>query len=201
MQAAADGTLFIHGIGRLDPDSQARLVQALAAPSFRLIAASGTRIAEKVAAGGFRADLIYALTANEIVVPPLSQRPEDAAWLAGQMFQALNARRAQPLQGLTDLAMAAIRDHGWPGNGRELRARLLRAMDAAQGGRIFPSDLFPERNGEDREIRPLSEVRAVAERQQIVRALDHTGGQVTEAARLLKVSRTTLWEKMQKLGL
>ena len=134
-------------------------------------------------------------------MPPLSQRPEDAVWLAGQMFQSLNQRRRAPLRGISDLALSAIRDHDWPGNGRELRSRLLRAMEAAEGEWVFPSDLFPELNEEDRDVQSLSEARAVAERRQIIKALGRTGGQVAEAARLLKVSRTTLWEKMHKLGL
>jgi transcriptional regulator of acetoin/glycerol metabolism len=65
---------------------------------------------------------------------------------------------------------------------------------------VLPVDLFPERGG-DEVIRPLAAVRDAAERAQIVAALAHTQGQVSEAARLLQVSRTTLWEKMQKLGL
>lgn len=196
-----EGTLFLAGIGRLDRAAQDRLAEALREAPFRLVAACGTRIDEKARAGGFRADLLYALLAHEIVVPPLAQRGEDAVWLAGRMFEALNARRDPPLRGISELALAALRNHDWPGNGRELRARLLRAMEAAQGGWIQSADLFPEHAGEDPGLRPLAEVRDAAERAHILAALDHTGGQVTEAARLLKISRTTLWEKMQKLGL
>ncbi|ETX27060.1 sigma-54-dependent transcriptional regulator [Roseivivax isoporae] len=196
-----DGTLFVNGVGRLDGAAQHCLIDALGQASFRLIAACGTRIDEKVAAGGFRSDLLYALLAHEIVVPPLAQRGEDAAWLAGQMFEALNVRREAPLRGISELTLAAIHDHDWPGNGRELRSRLLRAMEVVTGDWIYPADVFPELNEHAREVRPLSEARDLAERHQIIRALEHTGGQVAEAARLLKVSRTTLWEKMHKLGL
>lgn len=198
---AADGTLFVNGVGRLDAASQSRLMEALEDRRFRLIASCGTRIDEKVEAGAFRSDLLYALVTNEIVVPPLSQRSEDAVWLAGQMFKALNDRREPPLRGISELALTAIRDHDWPGNGRELRSRLLRAMDVANGDWVYPADVFPELNQEDLEVQSLSDARDVAERRQIMKALARTGGQVTEAARLLKVSRTTLWEKMQKLGL
>lgn len=197
----ADGTLFVNGVGRLDAADQDRVMEALGQSVFRLVASCGTRIDEKVAAGGFRADLFYALVANEIVVPPLSQRIEDAVWLAGQLFEALNPARAMPLKGLSELAVSAMRDHDWPGNGRELKARLVRAMDAPDGEWIFPADIFPELNDTDRELRTLSEAREAAERRQIIKALGQTDGQIAEAARLLKVSRTTLWEKMQKLGL
>lgn len=201
LDLVSDGTLFVNGIGRLDSAGQDRLMGALESPGFRLIGACGTRIDERVAAGRFRADLHYALVANEIVVPPLSQRIEDAVWFAGQVFQTFNARRSTPLKGLSDLAVAAIRDHDWSGNGREVRSRLLRALDAAKGEWIFPADIFPELNQGDAEVHTLADARDRAERRQIIRAIEQTGGQIAEAARVLNVSRTTLWEKMQKLGI
>ena len=200
-ETVSEGTLFANGVGGLDLAGQGRLMEALVRAPFRLVASCGTRIDEKAAAGDFRSDLLYALVANEIVVPPLSQRGEDAVWLATQMFQALNERREVPMRGVSELALSAIRDHGWPGNGRELRSRLLRAMDVATADWIFPADIFPELNQADAEVQSLSEARDVAERRQIIKALERTGGQIAEAARLLRVSRTTLWEKMQKLGL
>jgi DNA-binding NtrC family response regulator len=199
-ERAADGTLILAGIGRLDAPAQDALVGLLAAPAFRLIATAGLSIWERSRAGGFRADLLALLLSHEIVVPPLAERPEDAVWLAHRLFPGLNARRASPLAGLAASAEEAIRAHPWPGNGRELRARLMRAVEAAEGDLILVADLFPEQAGE-RAIRPLADVRDAAERSGIVAALDRTQGQVGEAARLLRVSRTTLWEKMQKLGL
>ena len=200
-ETASDGTLFVNGVGRLDGAGQDRLMETFGIAPFRLIASCGTRIDEKEQAGDFRPDLLYALVAHEIVVPPLAQRGEDAVWLAGQMFNALNERRAVPMRGISELALTAIRDHDWPGNGRELRSRLLRAMDVATGDWVYPAEVFPELNQEHIELETLSEARDLAERRQIIKALDRTGGQIAEAARLLKVSRTTLWEKMQKLGL
>lgn len=201
LETVSEGTLFVNGVGRLGGAGQGRLMEALPEAPFRLIASCGTRIEEKAECGDFRSDLLYALIANEIVVPPLSQRGDDAVWLATRMFESLNEAREVPMRGISDLALAAIRDHEWPGNGRELRSRLLRAMDVASGDWVFPADVFPELNQGDRDVQSLSEARAVAERRQIIKALERTDGQVAEAARLLKVSRTTLWEKMQKLGL
>lgn len=197
---AGEGTLLIIGIGRLVPAAQDFLMQALRMPAFRLIATAGMSIEEKIAAGGFRGDLFHLLQSHEIVIPPLADRPEDAVWLATRLFPGFNARRATPLEGLAVSTEDAIRAHDWPGNGRELRARLMRAVEQAQGAKVLPSDLFPERAGQD-VIRSLAAVRDAAERAQIVAALERTHGQVSEAARLLQVSRTTLWEKMQKLGL
>ena len=195
-----EGTLLIIGIGRLPTLAQDGLMLKLRAGPFRLIATAGMGIEDKIAAGGFRADLFHLLQSHEIVIPPLADRPEDAVWLAARLFPGLNARRTAPLTGLAASTEDAIRAHDWPGNGRELRARLMRAVEQAEGAKVLPSDLFPERAGQDA-IRPLAAVRDAAERAQIVAALERTQGQVTEAAKLLQVSRTTLWEKMQKLGL
>ncbi len=193
-----DGTLVLIGIGELDASAQEALMVALAAPHFRLIATLGLQGDDDTQ--GLRADLLSLLRSHETVVPPLADRPDDAVWLAAQLFPSFNARRKEPLTGIAATAEEAIRSHGWPGNGRELRARLMRAVEAAEGGMVMTADLFPER-AVDEAMRPLSEVRDAAEKAQIMAALDRTQGQVGEAARLLRVSRTTLWEKMQKLGL
>jgi DNA-binding NtrC family response regulator len=194
-----DGTLVVVGIGRLDRAAQDLILDALRTSRFRLIATAGLRLEEKPAEG-FRRDLLALLKSHEIVVPSLAERPEDAVWLAARLFPHFNARRPAPLAGIAATAEEAIRAHDWPGNGRELRARLQRAVQAAEGDFVLTSDLFPERAGEEG-LRSLAEVRDAAERAQIATALERTGGQVGEAARLLRVSRTTLWEKMQKLGL
>lgn len=197
---AGEGTFLIVGLEQLALAAQDALMQLLRVAPFRLIATAGMVMEEKIASGGFRADLFHLLQSHEIVIPPLADRPEDAVWLAARLFPGLNARRASPLTGLAAFTEDAIRAHDWPGNGREVRARLMRAVEQAEGKLVLPSDLFPERAGQDT-IRPLSAVRDAAERAQIVAALERTQGQVAEAARLLQVSRTTLWEKMQKLGL
>lgn len=193
-----EGTLVVVGIADLDPAAQDCLMAALRTPAFRLIATLGPQGDD--AAQGLRADLLSLLQSHEIVVPPLADRPDDAVWLAAQLFPGLNARRKAPLIGIAATTEEAIRAYGWPGNGREVRARLMRAVETAEGGMVMTADLFPERAA-DEAMRPLSEVRDAAEKAQIMAALDRTQGQVGEAARLLRVSRTTLWEKMQKLGL
>ncbi|MFN4192076.1 MAG: sigma-54-dependent transcriptional regulator [Tabrizicola sp.] len=194
-----EGSLIIVGIGRLDPDCQDLLLANVRDGDFRLIATAGLRLEEKPAEQ-FRSDLLSLLTSHEIVIPALAERPEDAVWLAARLFPAMNGRRSRPLTGIAASAEEAIRAHDWPGNGRELRARLRRAVEVAAGEMVLTSDLFPERAG-DAGLRSLAEVRDAAERAQIAAALERTGGQIGEAAKLLRVSRTTLWEKMQKLGL
>jgi DNA-binding NtrC family response regulator len=196
---AADGTLILVSLDGAGAEVQDGLVAALSSPAFRLIATAPLR-PEEGQGTAIRADLLARLRSHEIVVPSLAERPEDAVWLANRLFPAFNARRANRLAGLAASAEEAIRAHGWPDNGRELRARLLRAVEVAEGDHVLTSDLFPEQAG-DPTLRSLAEVRDAAERAQIIAALERTEGQIGEAARLLRVSRTTLWEKMQKLGL
>lgn len=198
IEAVDEGTLVVIGIGQLPAAAQDALMAALSAPRFRLIATCGAVDGDDLPC--LRSDLAAALRSHEVFVPPLGDRPDDAVWLANRLFPALNTRRKVPLAGIAASAEEAIRAHDWPGNGREVRARLMRAVEAATGELVLTSDLFPELAAAD-SIRSLAEARDAAEKAQIVAALDRTGGQVGEAARLLRVSRTTLWEKMQKLGL
>jgi len=198
-----DGTLFIDALERLSAEGQDRLTAWLDGdPSARLIVACSSDLTEALREGRFRSDLFFRLNLFEVPIPPLSERTEDADWLFHRLFDAMNARRVTPLRGVSALAEQAVRDHDWPGNGRELRARLVQAMATASGDMLFPADLFPERQVDAVDRLPsLAEARDAAERVHILQALERSGGQVAEAARLLQVSRTTLWEKMQKLGL
>ncbi len=202
MDQTGDGVLFLGALQRLGASQQSMLIEALDAPGFdgRTIAAADPEIEADVAAGRFRADLFARLCGSEIPVPPLCERPEDAVWLMNRLFEALNAERPEPLRGISALAEGAVRAHDWPGNGREVRSRLIRALDLATAEWIFPADLFPERQAEGG-FPTLGEARDAAERRHILAALERSGGQISDAARLLHVSRTTLWEKMQKLGL
>ncbi|WP_322892315.1 MULTISPECIES: sigma-54-dependent transcriptional regulator [unclassified Yoonia] len=202
IERLGDGVLFLNAIERMTRPVQSRLFERLDAGfTARIISAADPLIEERVAAQQFRPDLYARLAAAEIAVPPLRDRPDDALWLLDQMFDTLNARRASPLRGISALTEIAVRDHDWPGGGREVRSRLMRAMQSAQGELLQPTDLFPERLAGGHVLRSLAEARDAAERAQIVAALEETQGQIGAAARLLRVARTTLWEKMQKLGL
>lgn len=198
-----EGTLFLDALERLPPEGQDFLMEWLdGAPPPRLIAACSTDMTEALRNGSFRSDLFYRLDLFAVPIPPLSERPEDALWLFHRLFEAMNARRTPPLRGVSALTEQVVRDYDWPGNGRELRARLVQAMATVEGETLFPADLFPERRAEaEGKLPSLAEARDAAERAHILRALERSSGQISEAAKLLQVSRTTLWEKMQKLGL
>lgn len=197
-----EGTLYIHGLSQLPESGQSRLLAALEAGfEGRLIASCGMEMEDIVAQGGAGADLYFRLDMMEISIPPLGERTEDAVWLMSQLFDKANARREHPLNGIGRLTEEAVRLHDWPGGGRELRSRLIRGVETATGDMLQPIDLFPERLAKHSDILTLAEAREKAEKAQIIEALEHTKGQVGQAAKLLQISRTTLWERMHKFGI
>jgi DNA-binding NtrC family response regulator len=197
-----EGTLFLHALSRLPENNQLNLLGALDGGfEGRFIASCGPEMEAIVARGGFSAELYFRLDMMEIPIPPLGERSEDAVWLMNQLFEKANARRQDPLSGIGRYTEEAVRLHDWPGGGREVRSRLIRGVETATGDALQPVDLFPERLTRSVGMMTLAEAREKAEKAQIVEALEQTGGQVGQAAKLLGVSRTTLWEKMQKLGI
>ncbi|MCJ7871298.1 sigma 54-interacting transcriptional regulator [Phaeobacter sp. J2-8] len=197
-----EGTLFISAVSKMSARGQAQLLDRIDAGfDGRLVAACGDETAAMIAQGAFSSELFYRLARTEIPVAPLHSRPEDAVWLLQQLFGKLAPRHAPGLTGISALCEEAVRSHDWPGGGRDLRARLLRGLAMANGPLLQPTDLFPERLAQPDKMMSLAEARDAAEKAQIIAALDRTDGQIGAAAKLLRIARTTLWEKMQKLGL
>jgi len=215
-ERARDGILFLDEIGEMPVSLQAKLLRLIEDRSFhrvggetpvpfraRIVTATNRDLSEAIADGRFREDLLFRLDTFSIEIPPLRRRPEDIGWLldrfVGEFLDASDGR----LRGMSALALEAALGHDWPGNARELRNRVERAVALATGELLMPADLFPPRRGAPMEpsASPLADIRDAAERRAIESALRDTGGQVQEAARLLGISRTTLWEKMKRLGL
>lgn len=216
-ERAGEGVLFLDEIGEMPRTLQSKLLRLIEERSFyrvggeapvpfqaRIVSATNERMEAALTEGRFRRDLFFRLNAITVNIPPLRERPEDAVWLLRRFFEAATAKRPTKLRAISALAEEAIHAHDWPGNVRELRNRVDRAVALARGEVLTVYNLFPEegRAGEEAPpIEPLADARAAAERRQILRALEQTGGRIADAARLLRVSRTTLWEKMQRLGL
>ena len=197
-----EGILYLHALSHLPEGAQTGLLDALDDGfAGKIVASCGHEITALRAGGDLRAELIYRLAMTEIPVPPLAQRPEDAIWLMAMLFDQINARRSEPLEGISRLSDEAVRNHEWSGGGRELRARLVQAIASAPGPLLQPADLFPERIARDPGPVTLAQVREKAERQHIIDVLEQCGGQVGNAAKTLGVSRTTLWDRMQKYGI
>lgn len=217
-ERAGAGVLFLDEIGELHPDLQAKLLRLVQDRSFhrvggeralpfngRLLAATNADLATMVAAGRFREDLFYRINVVSIEVPPLRDRPEDIPLLMERFFTDLAGEMGSSLRGIDAAAQEAVLAHEWPGNIRELRNRVERAIALGEGPWITATDLFPERleaaPATDSFLQSLEEVRHDAERRHIARILASTGGETGAASKLLGIGRTTLWDKMKRLGL
>jgi len=211
-ELADGGTLFLDEIANMPAAHQAKLLRVLQTGEFhpvgsskvrrssvRVIAATNADIAAEVKAGRFREDLLYRLNTVEVVLPPLRERREDIAELA-----ALFLRRARPSsskgpRGFAPDAIDALLAHPWPGNVRELEHVIERALLLAQDELVTPADLALRGRGDAGrrvEDMTLDEV----ERYLIERALAAHGGNVSEAARALGLSRSALYRRLQSLG-
>ena len=218
-ELADEGTLFLDEIGTMPPGQQAKLLRVLQTGEFhpvgssklrqvdvRVIAATNVNIAEEVAAGRFRADLLYRLNTVEIKLPPLRERPGDVRGLAAHFLARHAKRYGKGLAEFTPEAEAALTAHPWPGNVRELEHAIERALLLASGERITVEDLGLGRsNGAGAaagDAEPLEDMTLEgAERHLIKRALDRHGGRVVDAAKALGVSRSALYRRLQALGL
>lgn len=216
-ERARSGVLFLDEIGELPFALQGKLLRLLSERTFfrvggerpvefnaRVVTATNRDLAAAVDDRRFREDLYYRINVVALEIPPLRERPADIRWLLEYFFDALCDGAGSGLRGISSLAEEAALDQPWPGNVRELRNRVERAIALSSGDWIMPGDLFPETtatSAADAAVAPLAVARESAERREIVRALERTGGKVLAAASLLRVSRTTLWEKMRRFGL
>lgn len=212
---ADGGTLFLDEIGDISPLMQVRLLRAIQerevqrvgsnqtlSVDVRLIAATHRDLAEEVSAGRFRQDLYYRLNVVTIDMPPLRQRKEDIPQLARYFLQRYAVRNRKAVQGFTPQAMDLLIHYAWPGNIRELENAVERAVVLLTGEYISERELplaitgtsvSDAPHGED-SIQPLVEV----EKEAILVALEKTGGNKTEAARQLGITRKTLLAKLSR---
>ncbi|MBE9605663.1 sigma-54-dependent Fis family transcriptional regulator [Acetobacteraceae bacterium H6797] len=212
-ERAGDGTLFLDEIGELAPALQAKLLRLLQERRFtrvggrhemalraRIVAATNVDLGSRIAGGDFREDLYYRLAVVELTLPPLRERPEDLRDLAPAFLAHFAHALGRPGMSFTPEALEALMAHEWPGNVRELRNRIERAVVLAEQPAITAEDLFPGREAPPSFPVSLAEAREMAERDHIRRVLARCGGRVAEAAQALGISRTTMWERMRRLG-
>lgn len=216
-ERAGEGFLFLDEVGELPLPLQAKLLRLIEERSFmrlggskqlpfkaRLVCATNTNLRELVAAGRFRDDLYFRINVIEVLIPPLRERRDDILWLLRKMLETYTAetRISPPL--LTPSAEETALLHDWPGNVRELKNRVERAMALSEADRLTAADLFPELvtsgTQEDGSV-SLAAARDIAERLQIERALRQTGWQPEAAARVLGISRSTLFDKLRRHGI
>jgi len=166
----------------------------------RIISATNADIAAEAAAGTFRQDLLFRLNTVEIRLPPLRERPEDIPLLARHFGRRHAARYRKRITGFAADAMQALRAHPWPGNVRELDHAVERAVLLAEGDQIRARDLAlgaPSDGAAALEQMSLEEV----ERVLVQKALTRAGGNVSEAAKALGLSRSALYRRLKHHGL
>jgi len=217
VELAAGGTLFLDEIGDIPPRVQQGLLRVLQERAFfrvggteeisvdvRFIAATNRDLEEAVRAGDFREDLFYRLNVITIRVPPLRQRREDIPLLAVDIVARLAEEMKKPVERLADGALQVLLGYDWPGNVRELENTLERAMVGCRGDVLTEEDVAFVRGfaRRDREWEPPAEASlAEIERKAIESALRRTAGNVRQASRQLGIDRSTLYDKMKRLGL
>jgi formate hydrogenlyase transcriptional activator len=217
-ELANNGTIFLDEVGELSAEVQVKLLRVLQEQEIerlggthtikvnaRVIAATNRDLQEQVRGGGFRADLFYRLNIFPIHVPPLRERREDIPTLAAHFVKDFARRIGKHVERIEPGALERLCAYAWPGNVRELANVLERAAILCQGDTILDEHVgvlsAPGAGQEDAaSFASLEEM----ERQHILRALEKTGGVLAGpqgAARLLGMSRSTVWSRMKKLGI
>lgn len=220
-QLADGGTLFLDEIGDMPLSMQTKLLRALQEKEIeplgsnrvvrvnvRIIAATSRDLAALVRAGSFRADLYYRINVVPITLPPLRRRTEDIEVLAESILDRLRLQGGDFPRELDPSAIELLRNYDWPGNVRELHNILERVctlteapiLKAEHFAAILP-ELIAALAGPDETPQSLASAVAQAERAAIASALGHCGGNKSAAAKLLGISRASLYERMAALGL
>jgi two-component system, NtrC family, response regulator AtoC len=208
-EAADGGTLFLDEIGDISPKLQLDLLRVLETRKFnrvggtelievdvRIVAATNRNLRDAVASGQFREDLFYRLNVIAVSLPPLRARREDLPGLVDTLLDQLSVEMKRPIDGVSREAMAVLVGYTFPGNVRELRNILERAMVVSQGPLIQPADMNIPVNagGTDDSLESM-------ERTHVARVLEESGGNVSQAARVLGIDRVTLYNKIRKYQL
>lgn len=210
--AANRGTLFLDEVGNLNMDVQMLLLRALQEKRYRpvggreemkadirLVAATNEDLEKAIAEGRFREDLFHRLNEFPLQVPLLAECPEDIIPLAEFMLKAANRELKKDVKGFDREAQKKLKAYAWPGNIRELRIIVRRAVLLAKDNRITAEDIDLRAKGRPPEEYALNDERT--ERETIVRALEATGNDRKAAAKLMGISRSTLYMKLEKYRL
>jgi DNA-binding NtrC family response regulator len=217
-ESAAGGTLFLDEIAELPQSFQVKLLRVLQERQIerlgsnrpvdvdvRIVSASQRPLEEEIKAGRFREDLLFRVNTVTINLPPLRERIEDVPLLASAFLHEQATESGVHIDGFSEEVIEIFEAHPWPGNVRELRNVVERAVLFCRGPLVTSDELPPalrayrgrRRQPPSGEVRTLREAVARAEAETIRNALIATNGRRGEAARLLGISRKTLWEKIK----
>jgi two-component system NtrC family response regulator len=215
IELAEGGTLFLDEVGDIPLPLQVKLLRFLQervieriggrqpiAVDTRIVCATHQDLESMIARGVFREDLYYRLAEIVVKIPSLAERPGDAALLARHFVNRFGRELNPKVQGLSSDALAAIDAYSWPGNVRELENRIKRAVIMAEGRTIGADDLdLPGAASEEQAAINLRAVREVADRKAIRQAMSRTDNNISGAAKLLGISRPTLYDLLKQYRL
>jgi len=214
VEMAAGGTLFLDEIGELPAALQVKLLRFVQEKCFmrvggrheissdaRVVAATNVDLQASVAGGTFREDLYFRLAVIVIRLPALRDRGDDIGLVAREFLRRYSSQHGKRSLAFTPDALRALLLHRWPGNIRELQNRVQRAIIMADGKRVTPGDLELTEGPGTLPPPTLKEARERVEREVVQAALRRHGGKITSAAAELGISRPTLYELMEKLGI
>ncbi|MBT8421585.1 MAG: PEP-CTERM-box response regulator transcription factor [Gammaproteobacteria bacterium] len=214
IEVADGGTLFLDELGDMPLGLQAKLLRFLQerviervggreeiSVDVRVVCATNQNLETAIAEGRFREDLYYRVSEITIPIPPLRERKGGRLILARTLLEKFAAKQNRSFKGFTTEAQNAIQGYEWPGNVRELENKIKGAVIMAEGKYVTPEDLSLEAA----DMRPpslnLREVRRDAEGEAIRRALVHSSGNISRAAKLLGITRPTLYDMLDKYGI
>jgi two-component system NtrC family response regulator len=212
LETASGGTLFLDEIGELPQAIQVKLLRFLQEQRLqrvggrqeiqvdtRLVAATNADLKQLIEDGKFREDLYFRLAVVTICLLPLRERGEDIVFLAREFLQKYSAQNGRTKLVFAPDASRAMTRYSWPGNVRELQNRVKRAVIMANGSRVAAKDLELEHAAPS--ATTLRGARERVEREVVEQALKRNSGRITAAAADLGISRPTLYELMEKLGI
>ena len=221
---ADSGTLFLDEVGEMPLQLQAKLLRALQEREIeplgsdkvvkvdvRVIAATNVDLQKRINEGAFRSDLFYRLNVLAITLPPLRDCADDLPAICARLLDDIRTSGDYVNPRITPSALAVLARYDWPGNVRELRNILERALILSDSGRLTGEDferILPVGAGAKAApakpagaVVPLAQAEAAFEKQTLEHALLASNGQITEAARRLRISRATFYKKLSKYGL
>ncbi len=211
IESANGGTLFLDEIGDLPLPLQSKLLRFLQERviervggreeipiDVRIVCATHQNLAKKIEAGEYREDLYYRISEVTVEVPPLRDREGDALVLARALFKEFSAAHNAQLRGFSECAERAIAEYPWPGNVREMENRIKSAVIMTDGKQVTAKDLKLTAAASDAPSLNLRVARERCDRQAIRQAFALTAGNASKAAKLLGVSRPTLYDLINK---
>jgi PAS domain S-box-containing protein len=217
-EAARGGDIFLDEIGDLPLSTQVKLLRVLEEKviervgtnriipiDVRIITATNRDLMSLVEKGQFREDLFYRINVIPIHVPPLRDRQGDIPLLAESFFRRIQLKSDKRIRRISKEAMESLMKYAWPGNVRELRSAFEYAFVTCQGETIQPKDLPPgilkEIPGNQSVINMIPLNRDDVKKAQLLKALKQTGGNQSQAAQILGVSRVTVWNRLKRYGI